>query len=101
MTTTLPATPVKRLPLQRTVPRSIFEDQWQVILWNDDRHTHQEVENDIRQIFGHNLQLTRHIIHEIERDGKGIVETECRMLAEMHKSQLEFIQYTVEIQSIS
>jgi len=79
-----------------------FERQVQVILYNDEVHSFDEVLGDVMNVFGHTLPIATKIIAEAHSKGKAIAEVEDREKAQLHKDLLQSCTppYTIEIEEV-
>lgn len=77
-----------------------LDGPWQVILWNDDVNSFDDVVEALQKTFGHGRQLAEKIMMEAHKKGKAIAEVEDRVKAQLHKDQLQSYGLTVEIEKI-
>ena len=61
---------------------------YHVILWNDDDHTFTYVIRMMQKLFGHPIERGMQIAQEVDTQGKSIVMTTTRELAELKRDQI-------------
>jgi ATP-dependent Clp protease adaptor protein ClpS len=84
---TITAPPPKRQVTQpKQQPR--YEPPWHVILLDDPHHTHRYVVEMLEDIFGHSIELGFKMAEEVHDNGRVIVVTVHKELAELRQQQI-------------
>jgi ATP-dependent Clp protease adaptor protein ClpS len=76
-----PATTPHKRPPKRLPP-------FHVVLLNDDDHTHEYVIKMLKNLFGHNEQQGFKLAEEVDKQGRAIVFTTHKELAELKRDQI-------------
>ena len=61
---------------------------YNVILWNDDDHTYDYVIRMMQRLFGHPVEKGMQIAKDVDTQGRAIVMTTTRELAELKRDQI-------------
>ena len=61
---------------------------WHVVLLDDDEHTYDYVIEMLINLCGHSLQAALRLARSIDRDGRGVIFTAHRELAELKREQI-------------
>lgn len=80
--------PSRPRALPQTAPPAL-EPPWHVILLDDDCHTFEYVIEMLFVIFGHSKELGRRMADEVNENGRVIVATVHKELAELRQLQIE------------
>lgn len=80
--------PHKPRSLPQTAPPAL-EPPWHVILLDDDFHSRSYVIEMLHAIFGHSHELGARMAEEVNDEGRVIVATVHKELAELRKQQIE------------
>ena len=83
-------------PLQETLRRRKRRDRtrpkrqprYNVILWDDDDHTHNYVIAMLMQLFGYPREKGRQIAREVDTQGRAVVVTTTKEHAELKRDQI-------------
>jgi ATP-dependent Clp protease adaptor protein ClpS len=83
-------------PAVQTVPERKKEEKkkpkrqppYHVILWNDDDHTYDYVVRMMQRLFGHPVEKGMQIAKEVDTQGRAVVMTTTRELAELKRDQI-------------
>jgi ATP-dependent Clp protease adaptor protein ClpS len=83
-------------PAVQTVPERKDEKKrkpkrqppYHVILWNDDDHTYDYVIRMMQRLFGHPIEMGMQIAKEVDTQGRAVVMTTTRELAELKRDQI-------------
>src|SRR3954465_12181908 len=76
-----PAEKTKKRPPKQMPP-------FNVVLLNDDDHSYEYVIEMLKRIFGHNDQQGFKLAEEVDKDGRAIVFTTHKELAELKRDQI-------------
>ena len=90
-TAVAPARPKRRAatkPAPRRRPRHKGLPPWNVVLLDDDQHTYAYVIEMLGHVFGHPLSKSFLMAEEVDRQGRVIVMTTHRELAELKREQI-------------
>ncbi len=68
--------------------RSIPPRQWNVVLLDDDDHTYEYVIRLAQEIFGHPVEQGFQIAKQVDKEGRAILVTTHRELAELRVEQI-------------
>lgn len=83
-----PAKP-KILPPTKSKPAPVEpEPLWHVILLNDDDHTVEYVIEMLNSIFGHPFEVGKRMARDVDQNGRVIVATVHKELAELRQEQI-------------
>jgi len=74
----------------RTVDRTEVrrEPNYHVVIWDDQDHSPEYVQQMLRKLFGHSRFMARQITMDVHHRGKGIAKTCHRELAELKRDQI-------------
>jgi len=83
-------------PAVQTVPERKEEKKkkpkrqppYNVILWNDDDHTYDYVIRMMQRLFGHPIEKGMQIAKDVDTQGRAVVMTTTRELAELKRDQI-------------
>jgi len=64
------------------------QPRYHVILWNDEEHTYDYVIVMLRALFGHPLEKSVLLAHEVDRQGRAVVLTTTLEHAELKRDQI-------------
>ncbi len=86
------------LEVTERIDLSVYtERNWNVILHNDDYTPFQIVISAIMDVVGHSETESRNIMMEAHTNGKAIVVTTNKIVAETYKQQLQEYQLTISL----
>ena len=75
-------------PTKRKAGRVKALPKWNVVLLDDNDHTYDYVIDMLGSIFGHSVRNAHHMAHEVDTDGRVVVFTTHRELAELKCDQI-------------
>src|SRR5258707_5982437 len=82
MTTTVP------MPREETEERTRTQPPYHVVLINDDDHTYEYVVLMLLELFGHPLEKGFQMAQEVDKSGRGVVDTTSMERAEVKREQI-------------
>lgn len=86
VTTTTTGAGIKPAPTPAERPKTL--PPWNVILLDDNEHTYDYVIEMLINLFGHSLQRSLRLARGVDRDGRGVIFTAHRELAELKREQI-------------
>lgn len=86
-----PAAPVRRpgVPKTQAVTKPEQEPPYHVILLDDDVHTYEYVIEMLMTLFGHSIETAFKMADKVNADGRVIVATVHKELAELRQEQIQ------------
>ncbi len=75
-------------PKRSTEKKKREVPKYNVILWDSDEHTYEYVERMLREIFGHTKETSHKLAETVDTQGKVVVFTTTKELAELKRDQI-------------